>query len=128
MAYDDWALLAVRVSLSAVFLYSAYVKVSDWNAAIVEFQTVGLPFPAAAVTATVIVQLGGALALLTGVGLAWGALALAAFTAAATVVGHPFWRFSGPDFTRQLTIALEHLGLVGGLVLLAMIGPGQLAI
>ncbi len=66
-------------------------------------------------------QLAGATLMLLGRGLwsALGALGLAGFTAVATVIGHPFWRMSGMEQFHNRNAFLEHLGLVGGLLLVA---------
>jgi uncharacterized membrane protein YphA (DoxX/SURF4 family) len=53
---------------------------------------------------------------------AWlGALVLAAFTVAATVVGHRFWLRRGAEFRHELTTSLEHVAIVGGLLLLSLL-------
>jgi len=127
-AWADSLLLAARLSLAAVFLYSGAVKLLGWQAAVTEFGQLNVPLPVIAVTVTVVVQLLGGLA----VGLGWqvraAASALAAFTVIATLIGHPFWAFSGVEFQRQLTTALEHLAIVGGFLLLTVTGPGCLSL
>jgi putative oxidoreductase len=103
--------LAARLCLAAVFLYSGAAKLLFWSGGIEEF-------------ATIVLQLGAGTALAIGWRSGPAALALAAFTVAATLVGHPFWAFDGADCHRQLTIALEHLAIVGGLLAIAAAGPG----
>ena len=122
------ALLAARLCLAAVFLYSGATKLIQWGAAIAEFEALGLPLPTVANAATVAVQLSGGLAVALGWRVRLAALALAAFTVIATLIGHPFWAFGGADFQRQLTTVLEHLAIVGGFLLLAAIGPGRLSL
>src|SRR3546814_5696678 len=56
---DHQLLLAARLCLAAVFLYSGATKLLSWQAAIAEFEQIGLPFSPLAVAATVIVQLSG---------------------------------------------------------------------
>lgn len=124
----DVVLLFARLALASAFLYSGINKVLRWPAALVEVDQLGLPQPKLALIVTISVQLMGSAMLITGRGLTVGTLLLAAFTIAATLLGHPFWRFGGAKFEHELTTALEHLGLVAGLALLAMIGPGNLAI
>jgi putative oxidoreductase len=119
-------LLAARLCLAAVFLYSGTAKLLFWSAGIEEFATLGLPMPALALVATIVLQIGAGTALAIGWHSGPVALALAAFTVAATLVGHPFWAFDGADFHRQLTTALEHLAIVGGLLHVAAAGPGLL--
>ncbi|MDW4497873.1 DoxX family protein [Sulfitobacter sp. D35] len=111
--------VAIRLSFSAVFLYSAATKLIGFDAAVTEMAGLGLPFPSLAAAGTIIVQLVGGLAVAAGLFVFPAAIALAVFTFAATLIGHPFWTFDGPEFTRQLTTTLEHVAIMGGLVLLA---------
>lgn len=117
------SLLTARICLAAVFLYSGTTKAAFWSAGLQEFGALGLPLPAALLAATIAVQIGAGLALAVGWRTELAALALAAFTILATIIGHPFWTFEGADLHRQLTTALEHLAIVGGLVAIAAAGP-----
>lgn len=121
-----WLFLA-RLCLAAVFLYSGAVKLVLWSAGVVEFAGLGLPMPAFALAATIALQIGAGMALATGWRTRQAALTLAAFTIAATLIGHPFWVFEGADFHRQLTTALEHLAIAGGLLAIGIVGPGPLS-
>ena len=57
-----------------------------------------------------------------------GAVILLLFTAVATYwVHNPLGR-TGEDFRRETTISLEHLAIIGGLLLIAVTGPGTLAL
>lgn len=124
----DAALLAARLCLGAVFVYSGATKLLDWSGTLAEFGGLGLPMVPVAAAITIAVQLVGGI----GVALGWRtramALALALFTIAATLVGHRFWTMTGVEFQHQFTTALEHLAIVGGFVLLAAIGPGRLSL
>ena len=117
-----------RLCLSAVFLYSGATKLLFWSGAIEEFAALGLPAPTMAVAATITLQIGAGAALLIGWRSKPAALALAGFPVIATLIGHPFWAFDGADFHRQLTTALEHLAIVGGLITVAVVGPGPLSL
>jgi uncharacterized membrane protein YphA (DoxX/SURF4 family) len=80
-------LLIARLCLAIVFLYSGVDKLCHWRSSIEEVKGYGLPWPAAFAGATVFTQLVGGCLVATGF-FAWlGALVLAAFTVAATVVG-----------------------------------------
>jgi len=52
---------------------------------------------------------------------------LAAFTVVATVWVHDFWNMSGIDRLARSRIFVAHLAIVGGLLLLAVSGPGRLS-
>lgn len=115
------ALRAARLLLAVAFVYSGVSKLLNFDAAIGEAAHFGLnPAPVFA-AAVLITQLAGSALMLFGRGLwaALGALALAGFTVVATFIGHPFWAMGGMEQFHNRNSFLEHLGLVGGLVLVA---------
>jgi putative oxidoreductase len=114
----SYGVLLARVLLSAVFLYSGQDKLRHWQAGIDEIADLGLPWPQLLAAGTIATQLVGGLAVLTGVGAVWGAAILALFTVAATVAGHRFWRLHGDRAKQEFTTSMEHLAIVGGLLLL----------
>jgi len=110
-----------RVCLAAVFLYSGVDKLWHWRSSLEEVTGDGLPWPAAFVGATVFTQLVGGCLVATGF-FAWlGALLLAGFTVAATLLGHRFWLRRGAEFRHELTTSLEHVAIVGGLILVCLL-------
>ena len=117
----EYGFLIARLCLAAVFLYSGVDKLWHWRSSIEEVRSDGLPWPAAFAGATVFTQLVGGFLVATGF-FAWlGALLLAGFTAAATLVGHRFWLRRRAEFQHELTTSLEHVAIVGGLVLLCLL-------
>ena len=116
-----YGLPIARLCLAAVFLYSAVDKLWHWRASIEEVRRDGLPWPEAFAASTVFTQLVGGCLVATGL-FAWlGALVLAGFTVAATLLGHRFWLRRGAEFRRELTTSLEHVAIVGGLLLLSLL-------
>ena len=119
-----YGLLIARLCLAIVFLYSAADKLWNWRSSVEEVKGDGLPWPAAFAGATVFTQLVGGCLVATGF-FAWlGALLLAGFTVAATVVGHRFWLRRGSEFRHELTTSLEHVAIVGGLLMLFVLDLG----
>lgn len=115
----DASHILYRISFSAVFLFSGATKLINYNGAMTEMATFGLPFPAVVAAGVIGLQLSGGLSILIGRFVVPAALALAAFTAAATLLAHnPFLAGEG-EALRQWTVLLEHLTMVGGLVLFA---------
>jgi uncharacterized membrane protein YphA (DoxX/SURF4 family) len=127
-AAGAYGLLLARIGLSAVFLYSGFTKLVDWQSGLAETAGLGLPYPTLALAATVLVQLGGGLMVLLGIGARLGAALLAAFTVVATVIAHAFWIHEGPARAQQLTVFLEHMAIAGGFLLLIICGPGRLSL
>lgn len=121
-------MLAARVGLSAVFLYSGFVKLFNWAASVAEVTGLGLPAPALALAATVLVQIACGLMVLTGLAARLGALMLAGFTVVATLIVHDFWAHEGSARQQQVTIFLEHAAIAGGFLLLMLHGPGPLSL
>lgn len=128
MDFNDVALLAARICLSAVFIYSGFDKLRHWRDGLAEMKGFGLPLPMVMLVATIAVQLLGGLMVLFGIYARVGALALLIFTAIATLIGHRFWTMEGVAYRRNFTTALEHLGIIGGFLLIAAMGPGRLAL
>jgi uncharacterized membrane protein YphA (DoxX/SURF4 family) len=120
--------LAARLCLSAVFLYSGFDKLMHWNTGLAEVTGLDLPWPTLALALTIAVQISGGLMVLLGLAARLGAFMLAGFTIVATLIAHDFWNFNGGDRGRQLTIALEHLAIVGGFVLIVVHGSGALSL
>ncbi len=110
-----------RAFMAAVFLYSGQDKLRHWRAGVEEVTSLGLPMPRLLAAATIAVQIIAGFSVLLGIGTAVGAAFLALFTATATVLGHRFWRFCGKQARQELTTSLEHLAIVGGLVLLVVV-------
>jgi uncharacterized membrane protein YphA (DoxX/SURF4 family) len=116
-----YAFPIARLCLAAVFFYSGVDKLWHWRSSIEEVRSDGLPWPAAFAGATVFTQLVGGFLVATGF-FAWlGALLLAGFTVAATLLGHRFWLRRGAEFRHELTTSLEHVAIVGGLLLLSVL-------
>ncbi len=114
--------IAGRILLTLPFWSSGIAKLLDIDGALAEAAHFGLQPAWVMVIATLMVQLGGSAALITGQ-FAWvGAGALGVFTALATLIAHPFWTVADPmaRFHDRNTF-LEHVGLVGGLILAAIL-------
>jgi uncharacterized membrane protein YphA (DoxX/SURF4 family) len=113
--------------LALVFLYSAADKSLHWQEALLEIDRLGLPLPQVFVAATIANQFVGGVCMATGFCARSGAAVLAIFTVIATLLGHKFWMCRGQEARRELTRALEHLAIVGGLlaVVVQHVPPGS---
>ncbi len=122
---SDLGFLVARVFLSAVYLFSAFDKLLNRADAVAELEALKLPEPAMLRFLVIAVQLVGGLSVLLGVYSGWGAALLLAFTALATLLAHRPFEHDGLARRMQFTIALEHLAICGGLLLLVFFGPGR---
>ena len=76
------------LGLCAAYIQGGFTKLFDFNAAVGETQSFGLPFAAAATAATIVTELAGSALILTGIYRWLGALWLAGFTLFATFVAN----------------------------------------
>jgi putative oxidoreductase len=87
-----------------------------------------MPQPKTVLAVAAIIHVICGLMVLFGFYARTGAVILLLFTIVATYwVHNPLGR-TGDDFRREMTISLEHLAIIGGLLLLAAVGPGGLAL
>ena len=124
----NFLILIARISLSAVYLYSGVDKLVCWNDGLKFCAEHKMPQPNVVLAATAVIHLVCGLMVLLGFFASEGAVILLLFTAVATYwVHNPLGR-TGEDFRRETTISLEHLAIIGGLLLIAVTGPGTLAL
>ncbi len=121
----SWCFLVGRILLALVYLVGGIHKGIWYQKALVEFQTARVPFVRVAVIGTVVLHIAAPVCLILGVFVRESALALAVFTALATFKAHDFWNLSGANRLDQSRIAMAHLAIIGGLLLLAAAGPGR---
>lgn len=107
------------LGLCAAYIQGGLDKLLDFNAAVAETQSFGLPFAAAATAATIVTELAGSALILTGIYRWLGALWLAGFTLFATFVANRFWEMQPPQRFMVENSFFEHLGLIGGFLLIA---------
>ena len=120
-AMSDFAPVALTFGICVPFLISGLVKAVDISAAAAEFAGLGLPAPLLLAWLTVAVQLAGSVTAIWGgrVPATIGALTLAAFTVAATLVAHAFWAVDAALRTAELNIFTEHVSIVCALLFVA---------
>jgi uncharacterized membrane protein YphA (DoxX/SURF4 family) len=107
------------LGLVAAYLQGAIDKVVDIPAAVGEMHHFGLEPALPLALATIALELGASLMILAGVWRWLAALALAAFTLAATFLANRFWLATGTDRFMLENGFFEHLGLAGGFLLVA---------
>lgn len=112
---------AARVLLTFPFWGSGLAKLIDFPGGVAEMEQFGLTPGVAYNVATIIVQLGGS-ALIIFNRMTWlGAGALGVFTALTIPLVHAFWRLEGERGIVAFHTATEHVGMIGGLVLVSIL-------
>lgn len=121
-------ILVARLSLALVFLVSGIHKGLNFAESAVEFRDARVPLIGFFLPFTIALHLLASLAIIAGVFVLEGALALALFTAVATIKVHCFWRMTGRERLERSRVAMANLAVIGGLLLLAASGPGRLVL
>lgn len=121
--HSRWLYYAGAAALTSVFWWSGLVKLIDFGGTQAEMAHFGLNPPAIFALATIGLQLGASALIVFGGRYAWlGAAALACFTLATIPLAHDFWNRIGEIAFLEKTIAQEHVSVIGGLVLAAVLG------
>ncbi|MBA4220401.1 MAG: DoxX family protein [Methylobacterium sp.] len=116
---------AVRF-LALLLLCAAYVqgpvtKILDFQGAIAEMEHFGLTPAALFAVGVIVSELAMSALILIGRWRWLAALALAAFTVAATFIAIRFWEVpAGQGRMMAMNSFFEHLGLIGGFILVAL--------
>jgi uncharacterized membrane protein YphA (DoxX/SURF4 family) len=107
------------LGLCAAYLQGGLDKVLDFEGAVAEVRHFGLEPAAPMAAATIITELCGSVLILIGVFRWLGALWLAGFTLLATFAANRFWELAPASRFMVENQFFEHLGLVGGFLLVA---------
>lgn len=108
------------LGLCAAYLQGGLNKLTDFGGAVAEMQHFGLAPAAPFAVAVIVTELLGSLLILSG-RLRWfGALWLGGFTFISTFLANRYWEVAAqPDRFMLANAFYEHLGLVGGFLLVA---------
>ena len=116
-----WTWLIARTAMVGIFVVSGIMKLLKFSDAKVEQEAVGLHPAAFWAALTISVELIGPALVISG-RLVWlGAGALAVFTALSAFLAHAFWTMQGDARFMAMNIFLEHVGLIGGFVMTALV-------
>ncbi|MEO8530354.1 MAG: DoxX family protein [Deltaproteobacteria bacterium] len=118
-----WTLLLGRVLIALIFVLSGIGKVFDFAGTAGYIASVGLPLASVGVVVAIVVELIGGLMLLAGYKTRLVALVVAAFTIVAAILFH-----NNLADQMQMIMFLKNLAIAGGLLFVAVFGPGRLSV
>ena len=117
-----------RLMIAALFLPAGIGKLAGFAGVSGLIASKGLPLAPLVAAATIALEIAAALALAVGFRTRLAALALAAFTLMAAIVFHDFWAAPAAQATAQSQAFFKNIGIAGGLLILASLGPGPLSL
>lgn len=124
----DTGILIGRILLSAIFVVALIGKLADFPGTVERMDDVGMPAPNAMLVGAILMLLLGALSVILGLRVRIGVGVLIVFLLVATYFFHNPLDYSGTDQRLQLIQLLKNMGLAGGLLILASVGPGSFAL
>lgn len=117
-----WFVLFARLVLTFVFWSGGLAGILDFQSRALEMHHAGLAPPEVYVVAVTIVELLGTILIVTNRHAWLGAGMLGVFLALTIPIGHPFWTRPEPMRTQEFFVVLEHISLIGGLMVAAVLG------
>lgn len=121
---ENGCLALGRVMLAACFIPSGLAKLSNIPGFALSWAGAGLPYANVLATACVVANVFGPLALVAGFAPRLTASALIAVTGVTAVLLHRFWEAAGAVRVAEQAAFLNHLGIIAGLLLYLVSGPG----
>jgi putative oxidoreductase len=130
VAVQDMLLLVARVLVATMFFTSARDKFRLDATEVQQVASLHLPVPAFFLVLTGVFEGAAGAALVLGVYARVAAGALALFIVFVSLVFVRFWSFDGPLEMRTMlkNIFVGNVAVTGGLVYLAVLGPGRFAL
>lgn len=116
-----WTWFLARLALVSAYILGGVVKLANFPAAVAEQAHFGMQPPALWAVLTIAVELIGS-ALVLSRRLVWlGAGMLGVFTGLAAITANAFWTMEGQERFAATNAFFEHIGLIGGFVLAALV-------
>ena len=125
---ENYALLVARILMALIFVVSGVFKIAGFADTVGYIASKGLPFPAVAAVAAIIVELGGGLMLIVGWKVRWAALAMMLFTFAAALIFHDFWNAGADAAQNQMIHFMKNISMAGGLLFAVVHGSGKFSL
>jgi putative oxidoreductase len=127
-ALENLLLAVGRILLSSIFIISGFRKLGTVAATVAQMSSHGLPFANILVWGAIALELGGGLMLACGLATRWAALAFAVYTLVLALIFHAYWALPAAEARTQLNAFYEHLGMIGGMLYVAVFGGGGCSI
>ena len=124
----DWVALVGRALFALTFIVTGWQKITAFSGTVGFLASTGLPFPSLLTVASIVVELGGGLAVLFGWKTRWAALGFIVFVIVVTPIFHAFWSEPPAQAMMQQVNFLKNVAILGGALLLLAFGPGRYSV
>jgi putative oxidoreductase len=123
------AMLAARILVSAIFVQGALGKILGWEGQAAYMRSHGIThLVTPLLAAALVIEAGGVVCLLSGLWARTAAAVMCAYLVILSVLVHDFWGAPVARAGMMQTEFLKNMAIAGGLLVLAVCGPGSLAV
>jgi putative oxidoreductase len=126
--FQDPLALAARILMSILFLVAGIGKIGGFAGTAGYIASKGLPLPEFGAVIAIVVEVGGAVALIAGFRTRAVALALAVFCVVSGVIFHNFWAMPAAQVMVNQIMFMKNLSIAGGLLMMSAFGAGALSL
>jgi len=126
--YQNQLALSARVLMAILFLVAGIGKIGGFAGAAGYIASKGLPMPQLGAVIAIVVELGGALALIAGYQTRLVAIVMAVFTLATALLFHNFWALPPEQVYVNQIMFMKNLSITGGLLMMVAFGAGALSL
>jgi uncharacterized membrane protein YphA (DoxX/SURF4 family) len=120
-----WTSLLARIGLTSAYIVGGLTKLFDFSGAVAEQEHFGLHPGALWAAMSIAVEIIGPILVISGRFVWLGAGALGVLTAVASLVANDFWTMQGHERFMAFNSFFEHIGLIAGLVLAALLAEHE---
>ena len=113
-----------RILISAIFLASAFNKITHFDATAHMIADKGIPVAAVAAAIAILIELAGGIMIIIGWQTKLAAAVQFVYLVPVTVMYHNFWAAPPEMHDMQMVNFLKNLAIMGGLLILATRGAG----
>lgn len=122
------ATLVGRMLLGLIFVISGLKKIIGFSAVAGYMGSKGLPAAESLLGLSIVIEVGGGLALILGWHAQRAALALFLFLIPVTLVFHAFWSADTASYQNQFNHFMKNLTIMGGMLYVMAFGSGTLSV
>jgi putative oxidoreductase len=120
--------LVARLLLVSEFLIAVNGKIGDWSGQAGYMASKGMTHVAPLLGAALVIEAVGSLCLITGYRARTAAAVMFVYLGIVSVRLHDFWNQTGMGAGMNQTHFFKNLGMMGGLLMIAVYGPGRWAL
>jgi putative oxidoreductase len=117
-----------RLLIALIFLKSGLGKITGFAGTAGFMASKGMPFADVLLVGAIVFELAGAIMLVVGWRVHWGALLLMVFLIPSTLIFHDFWAADAAQYSNQINHFMKNVTILGGLFYVMAFGAGPLSL